>query len=46
MSRWVVLKLNLRTTKRNMVTIIHQLLTHCYVDTQMATDKTLESALR
>ncbi|XP_065885281.1 activating signal cointegrator 1 complex subunit 2-like [Dysidea avara] len=44
--KWVVLKLYLRATKRNLVTIIHQLLTHCYVDVQVTTEETSESALR
>ena len=41
-----MLKLYLRATKRNLVTIIHQLLTHCYVDVQVTTEETSESALR
>ena len=31
---WLHLKLKLRAAKKNMVTIVHQLLTQCYVNVQ------------
>ena len=45
-SRWVMLKLNLRATKKNMVSIIYQLLAHCYVDAQVTAEETSGNVLR
>lgn len=44
---WLHLKLKLRAAKKSMVTIVHQLLTHCYVNTQASVDdKEAETTLR
>lgn len=40
---WLHLKLKLRIVKKNMVTIVHQLLEHCYVNAQPSMDEETET---